>query len=89
MLCAVTALFPAALHDVLEKKGFVVDELRIVPHIKKDQRHNSKPDTGALFKKSSIAASLINVLNVFYLVMGPFGVLVVAFLVALLAYTIL
>lgn len=78
-----------ALHDVLEKKGFVVDELRIVPHIKKDQRHNSKPDTGALFKKSSIAASLINVLNVFYLVMGPFGVLVVAFLVALLAYTIL
>ena len=75
---------------MLERKGFVVDELTILPYIKKDQRHNSKPDTGALFKKSNIMGSITNTFSVFCMVLGRSGVLVVlTILVILIAYLML
>ena len=80
-----------ALHNLLEREGIPVDELRVVAYIKRDQRHASKPDTAALFKTTSVAQRVWKATDALLLILGgstaALGVVVAIFL-ALLLYAL-
>ena len=42
------------LESFLKDSGVYVDQLKVLHHIKRDQRHASKPDTAALLQKNNL-----------------------------------
>ena len=68
-------------------EGIPVDHLSILPFVKKDRRHNAKPDTAALFESGNSSLSRL-IDSLFFILFNNLSILLTVAILLMLCISI-